>query len=333
MIEAMRSQENELQSEAEGLVEALKALESDQRDLLDVVYAIRKKQEDNLLPQMDVLWEQVLTAVYETVTQAERYGQELKRHRRSFGEQTQADEVVQILDRLETAVRARDIRGARRAVGVATDTWGTVEVLARFALEQRQGTTGPKLSDVAEVARSLSEVDGLLARLEKLAEEADPVAKMKTKKLAPQESQLGATLSEVQRAAAELAVKLPVPPRGMLAHLELAASEMSRAEGAAALGLPMPAQGSMGAAAQQISDALDALLEAMAAGSSGKGAASDGGNSTGKDPAPFDMEIPGPEEFLSAEAYRAALLKGLVTEAPAAYEATKNKYFEELVIQ
>jgi hypothetical protein len=333
MIEAMRSQENELQSEAEGLVEALEALESDQRDLLDVVYAIRKKQEDNLLPQMNVLWEQVLTAVYETATQAEQYSQGLKRHRRSFSEQTQADEVVQILDRLETAVRARDIRGARRAVELATDTWGTVEVLARFALEQRQGTTGPKLSDVVEVGRNLSEVYALLARLEKLAEEADPVAKMKTKKLAPQESQLGSTLSEVQRAAAELAVKLPVPPRGMLAHLELAASEMSRAEAAAALGLPMPAQGSMGAAAQQISDALDALLEAMAAGSSGKGAASDGGNSTGKDPAPFDMEIPGPEEFLSAEAYRAALLKGLATEAPAAYEATKNKYFEELVIQ
>jgi hypothetical protein len=45
------------------------------------------------------------------------------------------------------------------------------------------------------------------------------------------------------------------------------------------------------------------------------------------------VELPSPEDFMTPEAYRRALLEGMEGEVPDEYRQLKRRYYEELVQQ
>ena len=125
------------------------------------------------------------------------------------------------------------------------------------------------------------------------------------------------------------------------AQSTLAGEQMSRAQGAVEMGLAMPAEGHQRRAVDKVRETQEHLEQAMEKQSQMQQSMAQmrgerggqGGERTGETHAGGEPDIPAPELFQTAEAYREALLEGMAGDVPKEFETLKRRFYEDLVRQ
>ncbi len=326
--ELARRQEDaeDLAQETESVIEALRALAEDERELRAEVEGMRQAADRPGAALTEAAWERAAEALVGASTAGERAAAQASKGRMYVAERT--NEARDRLDRLERAVEMRDVGGA----------WGSLD-LARLMWTmagRASAMSGGSSADATAVLRGLDEAADALEEVSRLAEQrAVPGA---TDLVLPQQG-LAAQLRGAASAAQEAAARLPVAPQGMTPALAEARDEMARAIAALQEARPMEAEGAQGVAALRTDDAADALERALAASSRvasamdpERGEGGEDGSEGGElDEPPEPIELPDPEEFVTPEAYRQALLEGMTQDVPPAWREARRRYYETLV--
>lgn len=341
-----RQQSGDELSDAIGeLMDELTALESEQSSLQEDVHDLRQKSSQDELARAEALWEQLEALTTTEAAEGLEYAEAIEQADRLFNERERARGVATDSERLHEAVRARDLRRARDK---SRDLQRALR-LSRDALEWTedqlgQPLTSPGRTELRALEQRTDEIVQLLQRLEAEANQpADPRLEQETEKLARQQDELEQRLEQASQQAEQVSRSMPIRPSGVQEGLQEAGERMSQAGSDLRSGRPMPAEGSQGAAAQRIRDARQQLQQSLQdlqrasqaldpQGQQGEESSEDSGDQLVQSP-DTPVEIPSPEEFMTPEAYRRALLEGMEGEVPPEYQALKRRYYEELVHQ
>jgi chromosome segregation ATPase len=341
-LEQMNQQSSELAQMAEDLGAQLEQLEADQRSLQEQVTELREKSDAASAERAEDLWEKAEQLAGEAVKLGDRYAGGVRRAGRSFAEQERSDNGVAETARLKDAIEGRDLDGAYRGLNEARRAWGHADTLRTLEeLSKGRELPGPGPDAMLAIEDGLDAVEKVLRELLELSDEVEPETREQVRELREQQRELDERLDSARQSAQEFTREMPVKPDGMEDALERAGEQMSRAEGALGAGQPMPAEGAMGAAAQEIADAREAMDRAMQQmqqmqqqGEGGEGGEQDA--QRGREGQPMEslqVEIPRPEDYIVPEEYRRALLEGMEGEVPDEYRSMKKRYYEELVQQ
>lgn len=255
---------------------------------------------------------------------------------------------------LRDSARARDADTARdRAENVAYDL---DRVDNRREMVAGRPAAPPKadLDAIGKSARSMAKDLGEILRLlEQMRQDpamASPELQQTLRRMAEEQQALNEGMEAAQDAAQRIAQQLPMSAPGLEEGAERAAGHGRDASEAMEGGDVMRAEGAERAAEDALREAQEALreaqrnLRAMQQAAAGEGEGERGGkgedegegregDGDGPNPTSEEVLLPAPEEFQTPEEYRKALLEGMGAEVPAAYEAAKRRYYEELVRQ
>ena len=120
-----------------------------------------------------------------------------------------------------------------------------------------------------------------------------------------------------------------------------AGEEMEQAQGAVEMGYAMSAEGHQRRAVDKVRETQEHLQQAMEKQSQMQQSMAqmrgerggEAGDQHGDGPSTSEPDIPAPELFQTAEAYREALLEGMAGEVPKEFETLKRRFYEDLVRQ
>jgi hypothetical protein len=241
------------------------------------------------------------------------------------------------------SVMARDVDGAtRRILEVGHD----LPYVQRF-VDRLSNRSAPPAghADVDAQLKKMSELQvemmTILDALQTSPADSSPELADATRALSDRQ----AILSEAQRElSAEVEVienALPVASGEAGKSMKLAGEQMSRAQGAVEMGLAMPAEGHQRRAVDKVRETQEHLQQAMEKQSQMQQSMAQmrgerggqGGERTGETHAGGEPDIPAPELFQTAEAYREALLEGMAGDVPKEFETLKRRFYEDLVRQ
>ncbi|MEQ1503396.1 MAG: DUF4175 family protein [Myxococcota bacterium] len=334
-------QGSDAQAQAEDLKKELEAIEQDQKKLQTEVQSLRKEDRD-VSDRMATLWAELERRAADHERSAQAYGKGLDTAGRPFFERERASGGIEEAAQLRQAIGARDVNGARTAVGEAQIAWAG----ARHALDlatARGLVSGPGRKELGTLIAQLGEIERLLDQLDQAEQQVDPKTLEKSRELEGKQRDLQNRLQQASERAKSLEQEFPVRPQGMQEALDDASGRMEQASDDLKDGQPMQAEGSQGVAAQRVRDAIESIEQAqqqaqqMQQEMQGQGGEQpqkpdDQKNGSSMDRR-VDLEIPGREEFRTPEEYRRALLEGMEGEVPEEYRTMKQRYFEELVHQ
>ena len=241
------------------------------------------------------------------------------------------------------SVMARDVDGAtRRVLEVGRDlpyVQRFVERLStRAAPPESQAVVDGHLKDMAELQAQMM---AILDALQTEPADSNPDLADATRAL----SERQAILSEAQRElAAEVQLvenALPVASGEAGASMGQAGEEMEQAQGAVEMGYAMSAEGHQRRAVDKVRETQEHLQQAMEKQSQMQQSMAqmrgerggEAGDQHGDGPSTSEPDIPAPELFQTAEAYREALLEGMAGEVPKEFETLKRRFYEDLVRQ
>jgi hypothetical protein len=336
-------QGDEAQESAEDLKAELEQIEEDQRALQSEVQTLRQSDRD-VANELAKLWAELERKAEEHSASAREYTEGLAAADRKFFERERAAGGVEEADTLRGAVAARDVSGARSAVGEGMIAWAG----AMHALEIQMGRgplAGPGRRELGRLMAQLDEIERLLQQLQDAESRVDPQTLEQAREMEGRQRDLENRLQQATERAKAMEQQFPVRPQGMQEALDEAGERMEQASEDLSRGQPMQAEGSQGVAAQRVRDAIESIEQAQQQARQ-QAQQMQGGQGEGKEPQDGDqgesghgldnqpkMEIPGREDFLIPEEYRRALLEGMEGEVPEEYRAMKQRYFEELVHQ
>lgn len=341
-----RGQEaDDAQQDADELKAELEALEQEQRALQQEVQALREQDRDGA-DRMAALWAELEKRAGEHRRAADAWVKGLEDAQRAFWERERGQAAADEAADLESAIAARDVRGARASTDRGEGNWGLVRRALDTELDRRGAVPGPGRRELGALLQQLQQIRDLLDRLEQAERQVDPETLERSREQEGRQRDLDNRLQQARERAEALEQQFPVRPEGMQEALQEAQERMGQAAEDLQQGQSMQAEGSQGVAAQRIRDAIEALEQAQQQAQQqaqemqgGGGEPQDGEQQAGKeqdgrdpDHRP-DLDIPGREEFRTPEEYRRALLEGMEGDVPEEYRAMKRRYYEELVAQ
>ena len=350
--EQMRSrqgEESDAQEQAQELVDELERLEQQQRQLQAETRELREQDGGEQAEKAAELWRQVEEESRKHLESSGAYAAGLKDAGRPFWEQTRAESALEMADRLLDSARARDLRGAYDALGLAEHALDAVEVALQRELQR--GASGPGRAELQALRQRQVRIRKLLDQLAQASQQSSPEQRQQAQELSERQRDLENQLKQASEQAQQLQQEFPVKPQGMEEALEEAGERMEQASEDLQSGQPMQAEGSQGVASQRIQDARESMEQAMQQaqqqaqpmmqGGSGGGRGQEQGEgqeghgegNSGQSMSKSDLDIPTREEFTTPEAYRRALLEGMEGDVPEEFRAMKKRYYEELVHQ
>jgi hypothetical protein len=343
-LEAGKEEESEVGQAAESLVEALRVLEQDQRELMEEVKGVREREDAALTGTFVRLWDQAEAEIDDVLGRGERWHDALRAAARPFYEGQRAESAIEQTQRLQAAIHAHDLGGAWSELQMVQFGWDLVMQTARN--EEQASSTAPASSEVGALLRRLGRVESILTELQRASLTSHPEVRAAVQDLESRQRALAQRLGVLEPQVQQVLEQYPVRPDGLEENVEAASTRMAEAKDALGEGKALEAEGAQGMTSEHLKKARESLQEAMrqAARESsersgsrrqGEGESQDGSGRGGDEmsrPAQ-EMGIPTREDFQTPEAYRDALLRGMEGEVPAQYRALKKRYYEELVHQ
>lgn len=336
-----QDQAGELQAELEDIKQTQEQLQAEVQQL--------RQQDQGPDERTESLWAELAKRAQEHRTSSQAYLEGLRNADRAFFEQERARAGVEEARDLSVAIEARDIRGARNAIGAGSTAWATSLRAIQLELSRSGSLDGPGRDDVLALLDQLVAIEKLLDQLEQAEPQASPESRQQAQELEDRQRDLDNRLEQARQQAQELERQFPVRPQGMREALEEAGERMDDASDNLGEGELMQAEGSQGVASQRIQDAIESLQQARQSargqsqplqsggepqpGQEREGEGDEDGEQSGDGISRGEFEIPGREEFRTPEAYRQALLEGMQGDVPEEYRAMKRRYYEELVHQ
>jgi hypothetical protein len=321
--------------EAKDLLQRLDDLQKDQQALHDEVRAAREKFDAANADKIEQLWRKAEEKAAQNRSAAQAVEQETTDG--TVARQFAQDGSDQAAD-LEDAIRNRDLHRARSGID---ESRYAAELMDRFG-DHHAGSAAQNRLDQLE--RQLDELD-------RASDQEGSLTRQSLKGMQQRQDDLAQRLGQAKKDAATVGQTLPIQPQGMDEGLQEAQDGMKQAGDDIRSGKPMQAEGSQSSARQGVSDAEDALREAMkrSQSPSGSGKKTDkqdkssgkkkgdsgaGDENSGQDQGDEEPTfIPVPDAFRTPEEYRKELLDGMEGEVPEEYRALKKRYYEELVHQ
>ena len=344
--ERRRRQATERDNSAEDLLKELQELEADQRRLQSEVNAVRERDKPSA-EATNQLWERIEREGEGYLGQANRFREEIEQNDRLFYERERTNAAADEAEDLMAAIRARDVRGARRSINQSRRAWSIV----RFAFERERsrGASGrPGLGDISRMEGRLNTLDELLTQLEQAERQVSPNAAREGQRLGEDQRDLDKRLEQAAQQAQAFQEQMPIPPEGLEEALSEAQDRMEQASEDLESGALMQAEGSQGVATLRIRDAIQAIIRAQQQArqsqqQSQQRPSQDGQNQSGGEDARPELDgrttdsnlrISSIEESRDdPEEYRRQVVEGMSGEVPREYRAMKRRYFEELVRQ
>lgn len=339
----------QLQKQMQSLQQELQKLDEDQQALRQETEKARQKYGSSMT-DAQAAWEQVERLSTEI---ADTLGDD------DFGAVRRVEEGLDAAfgDAETTAVglrnsaRARDLESAQERVGTLGYELDRGEMRAR-ALRRVGGDGADTIDRIADplatVQDKATKVQELLDKMQSSQSDVSPDLQKALRNLAEQQQALANRARTAEEHAGKVAQQLPMQAPGLEEGAQQAAQQADRAAGAMRGGDPMRSTGAQRSTEDGLEAALEALQQAQDAMAQlsrarsgerpegGKPGDDEGENTKPGDgaiPEETDVALPAPEEFKSPEEYRKALLEGMTAEVPEAYQANKQRYYEELVRQ
>lgn len=352
MQERRQSGDDKLGQAMEALQAELQALEKQQQDLRERTQDARKKFGSDMDKAVQA-WKEVEKLADEIGgTLADDEGL-IEARRYDAGMDAAVGEAGASAEGLRDSARARDLETAlERAENVI---YGLSRAISRRGslLRLGDGSEAEKLKAVGgtlgDLLKKAERAQQLLEQMRGDQSDASPELQQTLRQLAEEQQQIAQRSRKAADGAEQIAQQLPMKAPGLERGTQQAAQQAERAAGAMRAGDPMRAEGGQRATEDGLREAQEALQDAqenlkqMQQASKGEG---DGGgkdeskgegqsqqDGEGSNATSNELMLPAPEEYQSPEEYRKALLEGMEAMVPAAYEAAKQRYYEELVRQ
>ncbi len=325
-----RQKENQLAQAMKGLQEELKRLQEAQQALREQTQAARGQYG----PQM----EQAVRAWEELEARSQKLSGQVQQTARKNGESAASgaiDAAQQDARGLQDSVRARDLDVALRRAQETENSLRSAE--SRAALGQRLGEDNAELQ--RELKQQRAEAQEIRERLEEIQQQqqqAPPGLQQQLQQQSGQQQQLSEQIEQARRQSEEIRQQLPQRAPGLQQGMEQASGQSGRAAEAMEQGQAQEAEGGQQATEDGLQEAQEALQQAQqqmaqqrqqAEGGEGEGEGSSGDGESGQQ----EIELPAPEDFMTPEEYRRALMEGMEGEVPEEYKALNRRYYEELV--
>ena len=336
-------QESELSERFEALMEDLKRLAEDQEILATELAQAQEALGSDFAERMS-LWAKLdpMAKAFEESGQAALSGVGDGREWPSYVIR-QITDLAGLAAGSRDSVMARDVDGAtRRILEVGRD----LPYVQRFVDRLTTRATSPDGQSVVDghldrMAELQAEMMAILDALQTEPADSNPQLADATRAL----SERQAILSEAQRElAAEVELvenALPVATGEAGESMGQAGEEMEQAQGAVEMGYAMSAEGHQRRAVDKVRETQEHLQQAMEKQSQMQQSMAqmrgerggEAGDRHGDGPSTSEPDIPAPELFQTAEAYREALLEGMAGEVPKEFETLKRRFYEDLVRQ
>lgn len=348
---AGQSGEDELGKAAQQAMDDLQKLEEDQRALADELEEKRQTLGEEFQEQLE-LWSKLDALASEA---AERGRGAVEATGDGRGWRTESVRRLEVLSErtggIADAVRARDldrtgerVREALRPADMALRTVQMEDTRGRMETDKPAG-----LSLAAEhtgrVRTILDEMLEVLDQLEERQQRDDPRMQQAAQEMAAQQQELRERQQQLQKDIQRVERALPTGDGQATEAMQRAGEAMERAESSLDQGEAMSGEGHQREAAERVSEARERLqqqlqqmeqMQQSRGQMQGEQQRGDGQGDEKDGQANEDrtkIDIPAPEDFLTPEAYRRALLEGMSGDVPEEYRAMKQRYFEELVRQ
>ena len=341
-----RSQQadDEMGERFKALMEDLEQLATDQEDLATELARLQDSHGSDFTERMSI-WEKLdpLAAEFEVQGAAAVTAIGDGRGWRIYSIR-RVTETASLTAGTHDSVRARDVQGTvRRVSEVGTE----IPYTRQFVERERERSSGPDgVQAVAAHLQRAADLQGemakLLAQLRDVPGESDPELQDATRGLAAQQG----ALQERQRGLSEevktIENALPVSTGEAAKTMAGAGASMGRAHDALDLGEAIPGEGHQRRAIDLVRETAEHLQQSMEkqsqmqqsmAAMRGEQRGENGDEHGDSQTTATEPEIPAPELFKTAEAYREALLEGMAGEVPEEFEALKKRFYEDLVRQ
>lgn len=351
MEQRRQSGDDRLGKAMEALQEELKALEKEQQDLRDRTQKARR-QFGSDMDQAVQAWKEVERLADEIANTLANDAGLVEARRYDAGMDAAIGEAGASAEGLRDSARARDLETALERVENVIYGVGRASARRNSLLRLGDGEDAARLKALggvlAELAKKADRAQELLEQMRGDQSDASPELQQTLRELAEEQQQIAQRSREAADGAEQIAQQLPMKVPGLERGTQQAAQQAERAAGAMRAGDPMRAEGGQRATEDGLREAQEALEDAQdnlrqmqqsgeGQGNGGEGDEQERGQSDkdgeGGSSTTDDMMLPAPEEYQSPEEYRKALLEGMEAMVPQAYEAAKQRYYEELVRQ
>lgn len=331
------------------LKEELSGLREDQQALRERTEAAREKHGQDM-DQAVESWQQVEKLAAGIVERQRALEGDLGPFQEAdYGNRAALEDARSEADGLHDSARGRDLETALERADRLADAMAWLQ--QRAASAQRRGTSpGADLGAADRVLRQqradVEKVRRLLEEMARQQAKTSPALQQELQQMAEQQQQLAERAEQAAKHAEQLAGQLPMQAPGLERGTRQAADQGRRAAEAMQQGEAMEAEGGQRAAEAGLQEAEQALEEAQRnmeqmqrASRSSRGQQDQGEGEEGKEDgdggsvSDEDIPLPAPEEFLTPEEYRRALLEGMEGDVPEEYKALNRRYYEELVRQ
>jgi len=338
-----QQQDDELAERFEALMEDLESLSQAQGDLAETLSA---KQEElgagfaermAIWERLDALAKDFSSAAGEAVT-----GIGDGRLWRAYSIR-RLTELASLASGTLDSVRARDSAGVSRRID---EVGAELPITMRFV--GREAARSPRPQGIGEVSVQLrrvsqlqAEIRALLDQLRDAAGESNPELQAATQSLSEEQGMLQDRQRELAQEVEIIEKALPVATGEAARAMGEAGQEMESARSALEYGIAVPAQGHQRRAVDRVRETQEHLQQSMQKQSEMQQSMAqmqgqrraENGDENGTSNSTAEPEIPAPEMFQTAEAYREALLEGMAGEVPEEFKALKRRFYEDLVRQ
>jgi len=241
------------------------------------------------------------------------------------------------------SVMARDVDGAtRRILEVGRD----LPYVQRFVERLSTRATPPDGQSVVDghlkrMATLQAEMMSILDDLQTEPADSNPELADATRSLSERQAILSEAQRELSSEVQLVENALPVATGEAGESMGQAGEEMQQAQGAVEMGYAMSAEGHQRRAVDKVRETREHLQQAMEKQSQMQQSMAQmrgerggqSGDQHGEGPSSSEPDIPAPELFQTAEAYREALLEGMAGDVPKEFETLKRRFYEDLVRQ
>ena len=336
-------QDNELSERFEALMEDLDRLAEDQEILATELAQAQEALGSDFAERMS-LWAKLdpLAVAFEENGQAALSGVGDGREWPSYIIR-QITDLAGLAAGSRDSVMARDVDGAtRRVLEVGRD----LPYVQRFVDRLTTRATPPEGQAVVDghldkMAELQAEMMAILDALQTEPADSNPDLAEATRALSERQSILGEAQRELAAEVKLVENALPVATGEAGQSMGQAGEEMEQAQGAVEMGYAMSAEGHQRRAVDKVRETQEHLQQAMEKQSQMQQSMAqmrgerggEAGDQHGDGPSTSEPDIPAPELFQTAEAYREALLEGMAGEVPQEFEALKRRFYEDLVRQ